>query len=360
MKKQVFTSALALAFCFNVNSQGFLQKIKGETNKKTETKPAEEKKPEKPLAVPPKTEYSDAFGISGVYYLSKELLSEANALDERGYSSIKDNRCFTQVSLQLDTAKKQLLIHYHEGKEPVKAFVDGLVLKGLKRGAANYDYTPFLIDNTSMVSEGKGSNHNWNGRTMLPLEKDMYIVTFSNGGYGVDVKLDCSSAKFFSEEGKNKKDYVLLGKSKARVEELNANPALVETLYLAACKEECELYNRCRASTNTLPAEGMKDVKLKAEALAFAKAEQAKATRNEKVEYSYIASKDWNYTRNVTTGIIIKRSVRSITIVKIGDKCAYENGVITQNYDGANYGPSVWGGNGAPVITDCKEAYKYK
>ncbi len=361
MKKQLFTSALALAFCFNVSPQGLLQKLKGENNKKTqEVKPVEEKKPEKPLAVPPKTEYTDAYGISGVYYLSKELLSEADALDARGYASVTDNRYFTQVSLQLDTGKKQLFIHYHEGKAPVNAFIDGLVVKGLKRGAANFDYLPFSIENTSKVYESKGSSHDWNGRTIQPLEKDVYIITFSYGGYGVDVKLDCSSAKFLSEQDKAKKGYVILGKSKARVEELNANPAFVESLYITSCIDECELYNRCRATSNILPAEGLKDVKLKAEALAFAKAEQAKATRNEKVEYSYIASKDWNYTRNITTGVIIKRSIRTITIVKIGDKCAYENGAITQNFDGAKYGPSIWAGNGAPVITDCKEAYKYK
>jgi hypothetical protein len=330
-------------------------------NKKEETKKVEEpKKPEKPLAEPPKTEYNDAFGISGVYYLSKEMLSEADALDDRGYASISDKRYFSQVSFQLDTAKKELLIHYHEGKRPIKAFIEGLAVKGLKKGVANFDYMPFSIDNVSKVVESKGSSLNWDGRTIQPLEKDVYIIALSNGGFNVDVKLDCSSAKFISEEGKNKKGYVILGKSKARVEELNANPALVESLYLTSVTEECEMYNRCRATSNTLPVETLKDPKLKAEALAFAKAEQAKSTRNEKVEYSYIASKDWNYTRNITTGVIIKRSIRTITVVKIGDKCAYENGAITQNYDGTKYGPSIWGGNGAPVITDCKEAYKYK
>ncbi len=361
MTKKLLTSMLVIVLCFNANSQNVFQKIKGEKNKKSEeVKPVEEKKPEKPLAVAPTTEYNDAYGISGVYYLSKEMLSEADRLDDRGYASISDKRYFSQVSFQLDTTSRQLLIHYHEGKAPIKAFIDGLVVKGLKKGVANFDYLPFLIDNVSKVIESKGSSLNWDGRIIQPLEKDVYLIALSYGGYGVDVKLDCSSAKFLSEEGKNKKGYVILGKSKARVEELNANPALVESLYIASCIEECELYNRCRASSNTLPVEGLKDPKLKAEALAFAKAEQAKSTRNEKVEYSYIAGKDWNYTRHIQTGVIIKRSIRTITIVKIGDKCAYENGVITQNYDGAKYGPSIWGGNGAPIITDCKEVYKYK
>ena len=310
------------------------------------------------MAKAPTTEYIDEYGISGVYYLSKVMLSTANSLDSRGYASISDERYFSQVSFQLDTTKRQLLIHYHEGKSPIEAFIDGMVVKGLKTGAANFDYLPFSIDNVSRVVEDKGSGLNWNDKIIQPLEKDVYIINY--GGYGVDVALDCSSAKSRSEKDKSMEGYVILGKSKARVEEIYANPALFQSLYIASCIEQCELYNRCRASSNTLPVETLKDAKLKAEALAFAKAEQANSTRNEKVEYAYIAGKDWNYTRHIKTGVIIKRSIRTITIVKIGVKCAYENGVITQNYDGAKYGPSIWGGNGAPIITDCKEAYKYK
>lgn len=355
MKLKLITLILAtLSFNFTY-SQGFLDKFKKSSKPKEESKekPLEEKKPEKPLAVPPKTQYNDVYGISGVYYLSKEMIFDEN------FASPPDQRYFSQVSFQFDTTKQQLLIHFHEGKEPIKAFIEGLVVKGLKTGAANFDYLPFSINNVSRVFESIIDGElRWDNRIIYPLEKDVYII--NNYGYGVIVADDCSSANFFSEEGKNKKEYVILGKNKVRVEELNANPALLESLYIASCIEQCELYNRCRASSNTLPVETLKDAKLKAEALAFAKAEQANSTRNEKVEYAYIAGKDWNYTRHIKTGVIIKRSIRTITIVKIGVKCAYENGVITQNYDGAKYGPSIWGGNGAPIITDCKEAYKYK
>jgi hypothetical protein len=31
-----------------------------------------------------------------------------------------------------------------------------------------------------------------------------------------------------------------------------------------------------------------------------------------------------------------------------------------QLYDGANYGKSQWGGNGAPLATECANLLKYK
>lgn len=355
MKTLFFTGTMALALTLGANAQQTIfDTFKKKKKEEPKTEVSEKKGPEKPLAIPPKTAYTDPYDISGVYYLSRELLSEANAVDDRGYASISDNRYFSQVSFEYDTAKFQLNIYYHEGKAPMKAYVEQLVWKGLKSGAITYDYLPFALDNVTHVKEG------WDSKIIFPLEKDVYLIAFEYGGYDTDVRLDCSSAKFTTDPKKEQRNYVILGKSKARVEALNANPALVDSLYLKSNIESCELYNRARAATNVMPVEGLKDPKLKAEALAFAKKEQAASTRNEKVEYSYISGKDWNYVRHPQSGVILRRVIRTVTIVKIGDKCAYEFGVITQHYDGAKYGPSIWGGNGAPMMIDCKDAYKYQ
>lgn len=114
------------------------------------------------------------------------------------------------------------------------------------------------------------------------------------------------------------------------------------------------------ATTENLPAETFKDPKINAEALTFAKDYAAKNHPKEQVQYTYIAGNDWNIVRDKNSGVIIKRTLRIIVVVKIGTQCAFENGSISQNYDGANYGRSTYGGSGAPVYFDCKNLNQYK
>jgi hypothetical protein len=115
-----------------------------------------------------------------------------------------------------------------------------------------------------------------------------------------------------------------------------------------------------RPTTATLPVETFKDTKINAEALTLAKDYAAKNHPKEQVQYTYIAGNDWNIVRDKNSGAIIKRTLRIIVVVKIGNQCAFENGSITQNYDGSSYGRSIWGGSGAPVYFDCKDLNKYK
>jgi hypothetical protein len=114
------------------------------------------------------------------------------------------------------------------------------------------------------------------------------------------------------------------------------------------------------ATKETLPVEGMKDAKIKQESFTFAKEDAAKNHPKESVQYTYIAGKEWNIIRDKNSGAILKRSLRIIVVVKIGDQCAFENASIYQNYDGASYGPSNWVPAGAPVYFDCMSLNQYK
>ncbi len=114
------------------------------------------------------------------------------------------------------------------------------------------------------------------------------------------------------------------------------------------------------ATKETLPVEALKDAKIKTESLNFAKSDAAKNHPKEAVQYTYIASNEWNIIRDKNSGAILKRSLRIIVVVKIGENCAYENASIYQNYDGSNYGVSNWVPAGAPVYIDCKNLNLYK
>ncbi len=114
------------------------------------------------------------------------------------------------------------------------------------------------------------------------------------------------------------------------------------------------------ATNETLPVEALKDPKIKDESFKFAKEDAAKNHPKEQVQYTYIASKEWNIIRDKQSGVIVKRSLRIIVVVKMGENCAYENASIYQNYDGSSYGPSYWVPAGAPVYIDCKQLNTYK
>jgi len=109
------------------------------------------------------------------------------------------------------------------------------------------------------------------------------------------------------------------------------------------------------AASGKLPAETFKDAKINNEALTLAKDYAAKNHPKEQVQYTYIAGDDWNIVRDKNSGQITKRTLRIIVVVKIGNQCAFENGSISQNYDGSSYGRSIWGGSGAPVYINCKD-----
>lgn len=108
-------------------------------------------------------------------------------------------------------------------------------------------------------------------------------------------------------------------------------------------------------TSEKLPTETFKDPKINSEALTLAKDYAAKNHPKEQVQYTYIAGNDWNIVRDKNSGQITKRTLRIIVVVKIGNQCAFENGSITQNYDGSNYGRSIWNGTGAPVYINCKD-----
>lgn len=114
------------------------------------------------------------------------------------------------------------------------------------------------------------------------------------------------------------------------------------------------------ATKETLPLEAMKDEKIKQESFNFAKSDAAINHPKEAVQYTYIASNEWNIIRDKNSGAILKRSLRIIVVVKIGENCVYENASIYQNYDGSNYGVSNWVPAGAPVYIDCKNLNLYK
>jgi len=294
----------------------------------------------KKQAIVPTTEYTDIYGISGVYYLSKPVHDE------------KNDKYVSEVNFQFEVDKGNLKIHYHEGLFD-EAFIEGIYLKPLKEKRLSYIY--FKANNMTNIDFIED-------RVIRPLEKDIYFVSTRN--YSSDTRLDCSSVKILNEKDANGNpiyDYLIIGKDKKRVEELIANHALVEKLFIASNLEECESYNVVRSGRNPMPAQGMKDAKLSAEAFTFIKQEATSRNWPQKMDHCFIKNNDWIITRHKATGLPLYRSIVFVTVMTSNGKCQWEESFIKQDYDGANYGKSYFGGNSGNIVpVECTDAMKYK
>ena len=294
----------------------------------------------KKMAKVPTTEFTDEYGISGIYYLSRTVQDE------------KHDKYVTEVNFQFEVEKGNLKIHFNEGLYD-EAYIEQIYLKPLKEKSLPYIY--FKGNNMTSISA-------FEDHVILPLEKDVYFVSSRN--YSSDTRLDCSSVKIIENKDANGqpiRDYLILGKDKKRVEELMKDHALVEKLYIASCIEECNTYNTVRSGRNPMPAQGMKDAKLSAEAFGFIKTEAGKRNWPQTMTYCYLKNNDWVITRHKVTGAPLYRSMIFVTVMTSNGKCQWEESFLKQDYDGTTYGKSYFGGNTGNIVpVDCTDAMKYK
>jgi len=111
-----------------------------------------------------------------------------------------------------------------------------------------------------------------------------------------------------------------------------------------------------------LPAEGMKDAKLKGEALSFIKKTAEAYGWKETVEYAYITSTDWDVRVSVLTGKPLTRSLKCIVVMKTPDGNYKREGFyIGQKYNGSSFGSTYMLYNDQRIYyVNPKEAFKYK
>lgn len=111
-----------------------------------------------------------------------------------------------------------------------------------------------------------------------------------------------------------------------------------------------------------LPTEGMKDAKLKAEALSFIKKTAEAYGWKETVEYAYITANDWEVRMSALTGKPLTRSLKCIVVMKTPDGNFKREGFyIGQKYTGSSYGSTYMLYNDQRIYyVNPKEAYKYK
>lgn len=110
-----------------------------------------------------------------------------------------------------------------------------------------------------------------------------------------------------------------------------------------------------------LPTEGMKDAKLKSEALALIKKTAAGYKWKETVEYAYITSNDWEVRTSALTGKPLTRSIKCIVVMKTPDGNYKREGFyIGQKYNGSSWGSTYMLYNDQRIYyVNPKDAMKY-
>src|SRR5690606_38239381 len=123
------------------------------------------------------------------------------------------------------------------------------------------------------------------------IEEGVWIVHCYGSMTG---RLDCSIAEYYPKKdkgGNEIKKFFIIGKDKARVEELSKD--YNKSLELASAKrvERCEYLNALEAAKKPMPAPGMKNAALLSEITTVTKL--GTAHWPQKMEYCYIKGSDW-------------------------------------------------------------------
>ena len=380
MKKiiQFAIAAVLMATAVNVNAQSLMKKLAEKANagtKREEHKKVEEKK----VLTPQEIASADS---ASTFLDGKEILKDSRGMSGIYYANTLIDIDFDMRNEELRTPfAKKFLINYDESTpNPVLSINTQYAYETTDRTkfVKRAEFFMTAYDRTILQKSGVF----WTGEDNNVANSHYSYATHTatedlqgNRIFGNDVWVSFTGSIIEAEPGilligsiyepDYKKEINYSKKFKVLVVLYKAEKAEAAKKYTNdyAWDKVAQLANKSDnvdAATGSLPAEYFKDATLNGEALAFAKASAAKDHPNEQVQYTYIGSKDWNIIRNKSTGIIIKRTVSVVVVVKIGAKCAYEYGSIEQLYDGSAYGKSLWKGAGAPQYIDCAGLNKYK
>ncbi len=157
--------------------------------------------------------------------------------------------------------------------------------------------------------------------------------------------------------------FVIASKDTSKFRDYNSNPEYTSKVVFERFDALRRVWKQGEIEdAKPLPAEGMKDAKLKAEALSFIKKTADAYGWKETVEYAYITSTDWDVRMSALTGKPLTRSLKCIVVMKTPDGNYKREGFyIGQKYTGSAFGSTYMLYNDQRIYyVNPKEAFKYK
>lgn len=158
--------------------------------------------------------------------------------------------------------------------------------------------------------------------------------------------------------------FVIAAKDTSKFKDYQKNPEYTSKVVF-------EKYDALRAAwknqeikdAKPLPQEGMKDAKLKADALALINKTATAYNWKEEVQYAYVTSNEWEIKKHPVTGVPLKRIAKAIVVMKTPQGNYKREGFyIAQDHTGGNnYGQAYMLYNDQRIYyVNPKDAFKYK
>lgn len=167
------------------------------------------------------------------------------------------------------------------------------------------------------------------------IEHDTGVLLWNNLKMGETLWKDTSNFNVFAQDKTVVKKLMIDEAKQKEVDQAMANYAKIAkaAVDLRYAKED-----QARTAKNALPAKGLSDAELNAEALNAAKARAGREGWNETIEDAYIRGTDWNIERNKLTGIQTGRYIAGVIVMRRKDSlCSYQSVHFGQQYNGSGY-----------------------
>lgn len=325
-----------------VNTQDLNTELKGSLSKfpsllEEAKKEAERAEMQAKMLPIPSGDYSDKYGMGGLYYFSEPMLLRSHNNDLHG-------KYAQAVLFHFDESDNYTLKAYITDKVYDKFYFDGSrMFKAFKEGKVN-NVLFHAPDNMNNIQAFKSA--------LTKLEDGIYMI----GGFL------CSEASEGTLKTHKKEQYTILGKDKSRVDFLAKNPAEVEKLAMISTVTQCKLQDALEAADKPMPAaSSLNTPQLSKEATELTQ-KWAQARWSQELQYVFVSGKEWFIHRNKVTGIILARGIWCVAIMKEKDgSCRWEEVYIKQDFDGSNYGKSYFANETTVIVpVDCTTAMKYK
>ena len=207
-----------------------------------------------------------------------------------------------------------------------------IILSGKSCNGSSEDSYKYHADNSAATGKNV-YEMGYMGRFII--EHDTGVLLWNNIKMGESLWGNNSHYNVFAQDKTVVKKLMIDEAKQNEVDQALAN-------YAKVAKEAADLRHakadQARTAKNALPAKGLTDAELNAEAVNAAKARAGREGWNETIEDAYIRGTDWTIERNKLTGIQTGRYIAGVIVMRRKDSlCSYQSVHFGQQYNGSGY-----------------------
>lgn len=285
-----------------------------------------------------KKDYTDRIDFSGFYYLnSYAIVAPANQFSD---DTLK---FFGGFSIDYSPEKHNMQVHW-SASDSNYAMVPEKYIKSADKGNVMFQFGM------------QGGPESYYNAECLLLEPGVILI----GAY-VYHKNDEVGHQWMNDAQPT--SFVIAAKDSTKFKDYQNNPEYTSKVVFEKFDALRRVWKQGEIEdARPLPTEGMKDAKLKSEALALIKKTAAGYKWKETIEYAYITASDWEVRISALTGKPLTRSIKCIVVMKTPDGNYKREGFyVGQKYNGSSWGKTYMLYNDQFIYyVNPKDAFKYQ